>query len=167
MSVCVGQIVGVHGVRGSVKIKPMLDDVTLLADMTKMTTRLGQELIVHTHGVHGKVVLAKIKGVEDRTMAEKLIGTELFVPEDVFPQLPEGEFYCRDLVGMTVLENGQTVGTIKSIENYGAGDIVVIETTTGSQEMIAFNDTNFPHVDLALKQVILNRPKIAGGTDAH
>jgi len=167
MSVCVGQIVGVHGVRGSVKIKPMLDDVALLADMKKMTTRSGQELIVHTHGVHGKVVLAKIKGVEDRTAAEKLIGTELFVSEDVFPELPEDEFYCRDLIGMTVLEDQKTVGTIKSIENYGAGDIVVIDMTDGRQEMIAFNDTNFPQVDLVSKQVVLNRPKMAGGTDAH
>ena len=167
MSVCVGQIVGVHGVRGSVKIKPMLDDVALLADMEKMTTRSGQELIVHTHSVHGKVVLAKIKGVEDRTAAEKLIGTELFVSEDAFPELPEDEFYCRDLVGMTVLEGQKEVGIIKSIENYGAGDIVVIDTTDGRQEMIAFNDTNFPQIDLASRQVILNRPKIAGGTDAH
>ena len=167
MSVCVGQIVGVHGVRGSVKIKPMLDDVALLADMKKMTTHSGQELCVVAHGVHGKVVLAKIKGVEDRTAAEKLIGTELFVPEDAFPELPEDEFYCRDLVGMTVLEGQTVVGIIKSIENYGAGDIVVIDMTDGHQEMIAFNDTNFPRVDLISKQVVLNRPKIAGGADAH
>lgn len=163
----VGQIVNVHGIKGAVKIKPYLNEPTLMASFGPMTDKTGEKVFeIFQSRIHGDVIIAQLKGVTDRNTAEMLKGTTLYVQKSVLPAGDEDEFYYHDLIGMDVVSNTVLYGKVKSVENYGAGDILEIETKDGKVLSFAFTDENFPHVDLAAKTIEFIRPlDINGDTD--
>ena len=81
------------------------------------------------------VIIARIDGVNDRNMAETLRGTELFISRDDLPELKkDGEYYQSDLIGFSVVRNGNMLGKIVCFQNFGAGDIMELE----NGDMISF-----------------------------
>ena len=93
-NVCIGQIVGVHGIKGTVKIKPRLTDVACLNTLKPITDKTGtQTFEITIKGKKNEILLCQIKGINDRTTAETLKGCELFVPRSSLPAESENEFY--------------------------------------------------------------------------
>ena len=77
--------------------------------------------------------IARFAEVSDRTGAERARGTELTVPRSALPLLPDGEYYHHDLIGLPAVSiEGETLGTVVLVENFGAGDILEIERPAGS-----------------------------------
>ena len=81
------------------------------------------------------VVIAKIRGVDDRNTAETLRGTELFIARDALPDLSIGEYYQADLIGFDVVRDGRKIGVVDCFQNYGAGDIIELD----NGDMVSFN----------------------------
>jgi len=51
--------------------------------------------------------------------------------------LAEGEYYHADLIGLAVVStDGDPVGAVVSVENFGAGDVVEIERPDGKRFMV-------------------------------
>ncbi len=96
----------------------------------------------------GKYILAEVKGCTSRNDADALRGTELFYNRDDLPETDEGEFYYDDLVGLTVTENDNTLGKVKSVQNFGAGDLLEIQPTKGKSFFIPYADEFIIAVDL-------------------
>ena len=72
--------------------------------------------------------VATFAEVGDRSAAEALRGTLLTVPRSALPALAEGEYYHHDLIGLPcVSTEGQAIGHVAAVENFGAGDILEIE----------------------------------------
>lgn len=165
--VCIGQIVNVHGIKGAVKIKPYLNNPLALCTFGPLTDSKGQRIFdLHSCQIHKEGVIASLKGVTDRTAAEALKGTDLYVARSVMPKEEANEFYYCDLIGMTVLENNQPYGTVKSVENYGAGDILEIKTIVGKTMSFSFTETIFPKVDVQAKTIDILLPlDVNGDTD--
>jgi 16S rRNA processing protein RimM len=83
--------------------------------------------------------IARFEGVTDRNVAESLRGLTLTVARTALPALDEGEYYVADYLGRSVVdETGATVGTVKSIENFGASDILDIALASGGTVMVPF-----------------------------
>ncbi len=147
--VCIGQIVGVHGIKGMVKIKPHLVDANMLHTLKPITDKTGTRTFdILIKGKNNDLLLCRIKGIDDRTTAETLKGCELFVPRTGLPAESENEFYYCDLIGLTVLQNGQPFGVVSAVNNYGAGDILDIQKLNGECISLVFITRNFPKVDL-------------------
>ncbi len=147
--ICIGQIVGVHGIKGTVKIKPRLLDPSILNTLKPITNKNGtQTFEIMVKGKKNDLLLCQIKGINDRTTAEALKGCELFVPRSALPSESENEFYYCDLIGLTVLKDGQPFGVVSAINNYGAGDILDIQKLDGEILSLVFIQQNFPTVDL-------------------
>ena len=69
-----------------------------------------------------KGVVAQIEGISSRTELEKFYGLDLYVDRSVLPELKDEEFYYSDLVGLLVNDiDGNFIGKVKSMENFGAG----------------------------------------------
>ena len=68
----------------------------------------------------------KFNEVVDRTAAENLKSTILYMPKE---NLPDGQFYLSDLKGkkITVIGSDDKLATIKNVLNFGAGDIIELE----------------------------------------
>lgn len=95
-------------------------------------TRFAVGSVIHVDGEPATVVLSRRVGGGrraiklDRAVAR---GTELFVPRDALPPLPDGSYYVADLVGMEVLdENGADVGRVSDVLPGPANDVLELDT---------------------------------------
>ena len=158
--ICLGAIVGVHGIKGEVKVKSFTEIDRNLDKYGILTDKNGKEFEVKVVGHSKELLRVKVKGVDDRNLAETLIGTQLFADRDVLPPLADDEeFYQADLVGLDVREtaSGNVAGKVVGIYNFGAGDILEIKVkSSGKLEMIPFNHEYVPTVNIEDGYIIVN-----------
>ena len=150
--ICLGAIVGVHGIKGEVKVKSFTADDVDVDAYGKLENKDGSKSFALKVVGHSKELLrCKIKGINDRNAAESLIGTELFVNREVLPELDEEEYYLADLIGLKVLDKSSVeVGVVAGVYNFGAGDILEIKVLeTGKLEMLPFTKEYVPEVNIA------------------
>lgn len=132
-----------HGVRGEVKIASFTDPLEQLLTFA-LTDKGGTPYTLTRTGIQKGILLCRIEGVTDRNAAEALRGKELGITRDALPELPEHQTYVSDLIGMDVRdEAGELVGKVSDIVDYGASDIVVIDTA-GGELMLPYAEQFFP-----------------------
>jgi 16S rRNA processing protein RimM len=149
-------IVGVaHGIKGEVRIKTFTGDPLALGDYGPLFDKNGRSFEILDIRPQGNVVVARLKGVGDRSAAEALTGMELFVDRAALSQeLEEEEFYHADLVGMDVVdERGETIGKVSAVQNYGAGDILEIKGPGLNGVLVPFTKAAVPVVDVAMRTI--------------
>lgn len=157
--VCVGQIINVHGIKGAVKIKPYLMNPMDIASFGELTDKDGKRVFhIKAQSQKQGIVLATIKGITDRTSAELLKGINLYVERVKLPKEEQNEFYCIDLVGLTVLKDGEEFGTVESVDNFGAGDIINVKLKNSKVFPFDFSEATFPVVDVekGYMQIVLS-----------
>ena len=87
----------------------------------------------------GKTAVARFEGVSDRSGAEALRGSLVEIERSALPPLKEDEYYHVDLIGLPAVDrDGQRIGIVVAVENYGAGDLLEIETEAGRRSLIPF-----------------------------
>lgn len=90
-----------------------------------------QEATVAEGQRHGKTVIVRIEGYEDRDQAARLVGTEFGVPRDALPDAGSGQYYWSDLEGLTVIHrDGTELGTVEYLLETGANDVMVVKGET-------------------------------------
>ena len=138
--IALAAVAGAHGVKGEVRLKLFSDSVESLSHHKKVYVGgVERQLISVRDG--GKTAVARIQGVSDRGAAEALRGSLLEVDRDALPPLDEGEYYHADLVGLTCeSDRGEPLGKVVAVENFGAGDLLEVETTDGKRSLIPFRD---------------------------
>jgi 16S rRNA processing protein RimM len=88
-----------------------------------------QKMAVEDFAVHTKSVVAKLKGVDDRTAAERLAKRDVGVPRDWFGDDIDGEYFWVDLIGLEVLnEEGVRLGRVDTLMETGANDVLVVKS---------------------------------------
>jgi 16S rRNA processing protein RimM len=135
----VGKISGCHGIKGWVKIHPFTQSPeSFMALGAWQLKRRGAFEPVDFDGfkAQGRGLVAHIRGVDDRTLAERYRGLEILAPESALPVLPEGEYYWRDLQGLQVrCQDGDEkvlLGTVDYLIETGANDVLVVKACAGS-----------------------------------
>lgn len=158
--ICLGAVVGVHGIKGEVKVKSFTEQDKNIDKYGVLTDQNGRSLEIKVVGHSKELLRVKIKGVDDRNLAQTFIGTQLFAERDVLPPLTnKEEFYQADLIGLDVREaaSGNVAGKIVGIYNFGAGDILEIKVKqSGKLEMIPFNHAYVPTVNIEDGYIIVN-----------
>ncbi|MFR8205920.1 MAG: ribosome maturation factor RimM [Alphaproteobacteria bacterium] len=99
--VCLGAVVGVHGIRGEVKVKSFTEidrDLGKYGDLENEDA--SRRFTVKVVGHSKDLLRVKIRGVDDRNTAETLIGTGLYISRTLLPELAEEEYYHADLIGL-------------------------------------------------------------------
>lgn len=159
--VLMAEIVGVHGIKGWVKLKIFSADPEGLADFAPFYDAAGQRTFelqaVHPHG---NTYLAVIDGVTDRNAAEALRGTKLYLPRENLPDIDEDDtFYHVDLIGLAAhWPDGRPMGAVVNVANFGAGDLLEIRPTRGASFFVPFTNEVVPDVDMTKKIVTVNPP---------
>jgi 16S rRNA processing protein RimM len=139
-----------HGIKGELRVKTFTGDPLALADYGPLYTRDGRAFEIEDIRPSGDVVVVRFKGLRDRTAAERLTGTELFVDRSALPPEEEDEFYHTDLVGLVVRdEAGSDVGKVTAVQNYGGGDILEIVYRGRKGQLIPFSQAAVPEIDIA------------------
>jgi 16S rRNA processing protein RimM len=123
-----GHISGVHGIQGWVKIHSLTEPREAIFEYQPWLLGSALEEVRCRQGKkHGNRLIALLENTETREQAEALVSQPIAVYRDQFPELPQGEFYWMDLMGLTVrLEDGRELGTIANMLATGANDVMVV-----------------------------------------
>jgi 16S rRNA processing protein RimM len=169
--VVLGRIGAAHGIRGEVRVKSFTDDPAAIADYGPLTAADGRafeiEALRPAGGVDPTMLVVRLAGVTDRNRAEALNGVELSILRDQLPATEEDEFYAADLVGLAA-ENaeGEPLGTVRAVVNYGAGDILEIVPPLGAAILVLFSKAAVPEVDLASGRIVVVPPQFDAEVEA-
>lgn len=121
----VGQVTGAYGLSGAVKVLPLTD----FEDRFETGARVilegeRREVEWSRPAIPGLVI--KLRGIDNRTVADLFRGRYLEIPEEAVRPLGEGRFYHHQLVGLSVrTSSGQPLGTIAEILERPANDVWV------------------------------------------
>lgn len=124
--VIVGVVVGAHGLDGEIKVKALTDNEARFTPNKKLIIRdTTLEILRSRH--HKGLVLIKIKGLDDFHFADELAGSNIEVPTNDIPDLPEGFFYHFQILGLDVVNSdGDSIGPVIDILNTGSNDVYVV-----------------------------------------
>ncbi|KZL20101.1 Ribosome maturation factor RimM [Pseudovibrio axinellae] len=149
--ILMAQIGAAHGIRGEVRVKPFGDDPLSFGDYGKLESEDGnRKFKVKRARVQKNVVVTKFEGVNDRNEAEALNGLKLYIAREKLPETEdEDEFYHTDLIGLkAVNENGDVIGTVLTLLNFGAGELIEVAPKSGNSLMFPFTKAVVPVIDL-------------------
>ena len=128
----VGVILGVHGVRGEVRVR-VLSDVPHRFDPGQTLYLHGQAHLIESAapGRSNQVIL-KLQGIDTPARARRLAGEDLTSESTAAPTLPEGEYFHFQLIGLRVFtESGEDLGRITEIIVTGSNDVYVVNGDGG------------------------------------
>lgn len=150
-SVGVGVVVGCHGLKGELKVRPWTDDPERFGELDELFVE-GEDSarVVEGWRVHKGHVLLTLSGISDRTAAENLRGKALRIPKDARRELPEGRFYHDDLVGLEVLDpGGDRIGEVAGFDEVSTpSGLLEIRLSTGARLEVPFVEAWVAGVDL-------------------
>ena len=113
--IVIGEVLKPQGIRGEVKIKPLIDDVSDLKSVKKVFIGDTEYKILSARADAQAAYLA-LSGVADRNAAEFLRGKEVLADRADLPALEEGRYYIVDILGCVVVtEKGKRLGEIADI----------------------------------------------------
>ncbi len=165
--ICIARIGAAHGTAGEVRLWPFtarLEDVTAYGPLQTADGRRAFEILSLRPGKD--FLVARLKGVTDRTGAETLCNTDLYVPRERLPEPEPDEFYHADLIGLRAeAPDGRMIGTVVAVHNFGAGDILEIAPSAGRDTLMhPFSTAAVPGVEIAAGRIVVVLPEEEQGS---
>jgi 16S rRNA processing protein RimM len=159
-----GQITGAHGVSGNVRVRLIgansevsasalknTKSITVTRDDPPFQSTLTLSSLRKQAQAKGAWI-ASFKEVSDRNAAEALYGCSLFVPETSLPELPAGEYYVDQLIGLDmVTDSDRPLGTLVDVMHTPANDVYV----TSSGVMVPAVAAFIKSIDLAANRIVV------------
>lgn len=145
-----GYITKTHGLKGEVKLSPLLNDPSLVQDVRRARIVGDDDHSVETvlekvRGQGGRWIV-KFKDFKTIEQAQDLVGRSLEIYCEDFQPLPEGEYYWFQIEGLQVFdEAGRYYGTVKEIIVTGSNDVYVVQD--GDKELL------LPMIDSVVKSI--------------
>ena len=160
--VCVGAIAGAFGVRGDVRLKSFTSNPEDIGSYAPLETEDGtRSFTVKITRQIKNGLAARLSGVSTKEDADALRGTQLFVPRNRLPTLPDDEFYHADLIGLAVIDTGgASRGQVHAVLNHGAGDLLEVRRKGQSATtLVPFTKEVVPTVDTASGRLVVDPPE--------
>ena len=158
--VLIGRVAGAFGVKGEVRIAAYGDDPMALLAYRELKHKDGTAAFTLLSGRAAKgELIAKTTAVLQKEEIDAMRGLELYVPRSVLPAPDEDEFYLTDLIGLKAqTPEGELLGVVRAVQNFGAGDILEVEPPTGAAFYLPFTREAVPEVRLAEGLIIAVPP---------
>ncbi|SMH57993.1 ribosome maturation factor RimM [Mesorhizobium australicum] len=155
-----------HGIKGEVRVKSFTGDPLALDDYGPLYDEAGRAFTILDIRMQKDMAVVRFKGVADRSAAEALNGTALYVDRDMLPDdLEDEEFYHADLIGLDAVDlEGAPIGKVLAVQNFGGGDILEIARGGKSTVLVPFTRAAVPDVDTQARKVRVD-PVAAGLVD--
>jgi 16S rRNA processing protein RimM len=137
--VTLAAVAGVHGIGGEVRLKLFAEGIESLKRHTRV--KVGGRTLTVASLREGANPIVRFAEIGDRSAAEALRGRLVTVPRSALPPLAEGEYYHADLIGLPCeSREGEPLGTVAGVQNFGAGDLLDIERSDGRRALVPFRD---------------------------
>ncbi len=149
----IGKIVNTVGLKGEVKVYNYSDSIEIYETIESIYVEDRPTVIENVRAQKNMVIL-KLEGADDRNAAEALRGRELYITEDDLPELPEGQYYVRDLIGMSVIEKDEKLlGHVTDVLQNTAQDIFEVERENGNKLLIPKVDQFVLDIDTEKREI--------------
>ena len=122
----IGKIVGVHGIKGFVRVQYWCDSAQFFCQFSRFFTDENETNVLYkdSASAHGNVALLKIKGIDTPEAANSLRGTVLYIARQD-AKLPKGKYFLEELIGCSVIDNAteKVLGKLSEVSQTGANDV--------------------------------------------
>jgi 16S rRNA processing protein RimM len=160
--ICIGKIIGVHGIKGEIKVKPLTDEPDRYYDLENIYINKNEhttEYIIEKVRMHKHNILLLLKEVKDRNIAELLINGDIYINENERIELKENEYFVTDLIGSSVYEKDDfKLGEIIDVIETGAVDVISIKGAK-KDYLIPFQKQYFSEIDINNNKIVVNIPE--------
>lgn len=152
-----GKITSVYGVKGWLKIyshtEPM-DNIMAYSPWLLKRNNQWIEVKVAASKRHGKGLIARLEGVEDREQARTYCGLDIAISKTQLPALAEGEYYWSQLEKLLVYtQKGELLGRVSHLMETGSNDVLIVR---GNAESIDRRERMIPYLpDQVIKEINL------------
>ena len=166
--VCVGAFAGKHGVRGFVKLRPFTADPVAVFDFDALHLGPAGETVSPQlkNQIKGGFAV-QLDGVKTPEAAQALNGQQLFVPRTALDAQAgqaddDDSYFLADLIGLQAVSiEGSPLGHIRSVENFGAEDLLEVELKEavkglGRFVFVPFRQALVPLVDIAADSITID-----------
>jgi 16S rRNA processing protein RimM len=156
--VVMGRIVGAQGILGWVKVQTFTEYLDGLLDYDEWylgnDKQPWRKVAVLEANVHGKVLVARLPDIIDRTAAEQCKGLLVAVHRESLPKQEPGEYYWSDLIGLKVINLAdESLGTVETLLETGANDVLSVRDALGKEVLIPFLASVIQQVSLEEKVI--------------
>ena len=148
-AVAVGRVIRPHGSDGALRVQSLSDNPARFRIGSSLTVAGETRAIADFRELPGGYALLRLNGLENVDAVRSLAGQWLVAPADPVPDLPPGEYYHYQLVGLTVVtDQGEDLGALQEVLVTGSNDVYVVRSTSGDEILL-------PAVSQVIKQVDL------------
>lgn len=156
--VAVGEIVGVFGVQGALKVRPLTDFPERF--QRTETVYLGekrQPRQVISATTQGRNIVLRLVGIDTPEDGTRLRGVRIYIPDAELTPLSGGQYYVHDVIGLRVLrDDGAPLGTVADVISNGANDLYVVrDDQTGTETLLPAVKQFVKAVDVAGGKLIV------------
>ena len=138
----IGKVIGLHGVKGWLKILSFSsppENIFNYKSLIISNKYINQIFHIEDSRKQGKKILIKLDNIDDRTSAESLEESDIYIQRSDLPQLSEDTYYWEDLLGFNVFnQNNIKIGNVDSFIETGSNDVLIVKTAKNKNILIPF-----------------------------
>ncbi|MER3374550.1 MAG: ribosome maturation factor RimM [Allomuricauda sp.] len=158
-----GKVVSKYSFKGEVLVKLDTDEPEIYENMESVFVQLGQNLVpffIDRCRLHKSALLRiDFEEVKDEPTADKLIGSELYLPLTMLPKLSGDKFYFHEVIGFTLMDEVHgDIGIIQSVNDSTSQDLFEVEKD-GKQLLIPISDEIITKLDRKNKTIHVKTPE--------
>ncbi len=165
--VTIGKIVGVHGLKGNLKVYSYAESVATYSAVTQLIIKdaNGNDTCYRISEVkaYKRQLLLSLEGINTREQARALTGCKLFIEQANFPELDADIYYWSDIIGLSVFTiTDKCLGRIESVMRTGANDVYVVKSDGDypiKETLIPALESVVQAVDLKQRTMIVDLPE--------
>ncbi|QRN86262.1 16S rRNA processing protein RimM [Clostridia bacterium] len=154
----IAQIVNTHGVKGEVKVLPLMDspEMVLHYDRFYLENESG-ELHVLRARLHKQMLLIEFKEIDTMDKAESFKGKYLTIPKSELPALKKGSYYLHDLEGISVYtDEDEYLGKIDSILETGSRNVFSVLDEENKEILLPNIEDVVLNIDLESQRMVVH-----------
>ena len=162
----IGKIVGTHGIKGCIKVNSYAESPSIFAPNSLILAKTagGSEKSYTVAWVkpYKNIVRMCLKEVTSLTLAETLVGSEIFVQKATLSEPEEGVYYWFDIIGLSVFTtDGVYIGRVESIIPTGSNDVYVVKNPDDENKevLIPALESVVLDIDLARSTMTVDLPE--------
>ncbi len=157
--ILIGKLTKLHGIKGMLKLASFAESIDTFYDLDWIYRKNSdgsfikeQIETISPHKTGALVSFTSVKGIED---AQKMVGHELYIEKECLEDLPDGEYYRYELMGLEVItDQGIHLGKIEELLPTGSNDVLVVRDE-GKENMIPATKEVIRNIDIAKGEMII------------
>ena len=156
-AVAVGRVIRPHGFDGTIRVQSYSDNPARFQVGNNLTVAGKTRAISDFRMLPDGYALLRLEGLESVDAVRSLAGQWLVAPTDSAPDLPPGEYYHYQLVGLTVVtDQGEDLGTLQEVLVTGGNDVYVVQSEAGDEILLPAISQVIKQVDLSAGRMLVH-----------